>query len=262
MLVADRHFRAEDPADLVGRKALRVNLSDLAAMGAEPRAYMTGLAVDQERFGLGLLGGDIVGTAGPATISVTMIGEIPKGAALRRNGARPGDEIYVTGTIGDGAAGLAILRNMAAKLEDHQKDALRRRYLLPEPRLEAGIALRVMASAALDISDGLIADLGHMAETSGADAIIRIDQIPVSDAARAALRTGEMTLTGLLAGGDDYELLFAASPDKRAAIAQASSGLGLDMTRIGTFDAGRGRVVALDAEGSAVDFSTSGFKHF
>jgi thiamine-monophosphate kinase len=267
-LVADVHFRSHDPPDLIARKALRVNLSDLAAMGAKPVCYTLaavlpascdeawlagfarGLAADQAEFGIALAGGDSVRTPGPLTLSVTAIGSVPAGRAIRRSGARPGDRVYVSGTIGDGALGLAALSGRIAA-----DTTLADRYLLPRPRLALGRALQGRASAALDVSDGLVADLGHIAETSAVGLIIEAARVPLSPAARAALAADPRLLATVLTGGDDYELAFTAPADLPAEIA------GVAVTCIGRVVEGAG-VSVLDRTGKAVTLSAQGYRHF
>ncbi len=272
-LVAGIHFFAEDPAILVAGKALRVNLSDLAAMGAEPLGYLLALALPrdvedrwledfvaglretQERFGLGLLGGDTVATPGPATLSVTVLGQLPEGTALLRSGARPGDDIWVSGRLGEAAMGLRILRGLA--VPDEEAMPLVARYHTPEPRLDLGRALRGIARAAIDISDGLVADLGHICRRSGVGAIVELDRLPVSELLRGIPRWRETVLTG----GDDYELLFTADAGDRTAIAALSRTLDLPLTRIGRTTVGEG-VRVVDAAGRDIPIVASGWRHF
>jgi thiamine-monophosphate kinase len=269
-LVADVHFRKEDPPDLIARKALRVNLSDLAAMGAEPVCYtlatvlppaiderwladfVRGLALDQAEFGITLAGGDSVRTPGPLTLSVTAMGRVETGRALRRSGAKPGDSVYVSGTIGDGALGLAVL---SGTLDDDADGTLSGRYLLPRPRLALGRALRGRASAALDISDGLVADLGHIAETSGVHIAVDADRVPLSPAARRAVDADPRLMETILTGGDDYELAFTA-PD----LLPETLG-GVAVTRIGRVEAGTD-VTVLDRVGRPVTLGARGYRHF
>jgi thiamine-monophosphate kinase len=268
-LVSDIHFRREDPPDLIARKALRVNLSDLAAMGAEPLCYtlvtalaadcdeawleglVRGLGADQAEFGIGLAGGDSVRTPGPSMLSVTAIGDVPDGQALRRSGARAGDHVYVSGTIGDGALGLAALRGEIAD----PAGLLAERYLLPRPRLALGSALRGRASAALDVSDGLVADFGHIAATSDVRIVIEADSVPLSASARAALSADPARLTTILTGGDDYELAFTAPEELPGEIA------GMRVTRIGRVESGGG-VAVLDRLGDEVTLVSGGYRHF
>ncbi len=273
-LVEGVHFLSHDPAEQIAQKLLRVNLSDMAAMGATPRGYLLalmrpnrippewlarfsrGLAEDQAAFGLCLIGGDTVGTPGPLTLSVTMVGEVPRGQALLRRDARPGDDIYVSGTLGDGALGLLVLRGrLSPPMTD--SDFLIQRYRLPQPRVELGMALRGIAHAAIDISDGLVADLGHVLETSGLAAVIHTDRIPLSRA--AAGQRG--ALEAALAGGDDYELLFTAHPEQRPAIEAIGRQLGLPLTPIGRTHEGRDLKI-VDADGRPVTVERGGWRHF
>lgn len=269
-LVADVHFRAKDPPDLIARKALRVNLSDLAAMGAEPvcytlatvlpesideawlAAFVRGLAVDQDEFKIGLAGGDSVKTPGPATFSVTAIGRVETGRALRRSGARPGDRVYVSGTIGDGALGLAVLKGLVG---DDGNGTLAGRYLLPQPRLALGRALVGKASAALDVSDGLVADLGHIATTSNVRVVIDADRVPMSAAAAAAVGVDARLIETILTGGDDYELAFTAPMELPERLADVA------VTCIGRVEAGSG-VAVLDRQGRPVTLPAHGYRHF
>jgi thiamine-monophosphate kinase len=228
-VVAGVHFLPDDPADTVGRKLLRVNLSDLAAMGAAPLGYLLtvalprgtpeawtaafvdGLEADNQTFNVHALGGDTVSTPGPATLSLTALGAVAPGAALLRGGARPGDRLWVSGTLGDGALGLRVLRGeVAPDAAGH----LARRYRLPEPRLALGVALSGVATAAMDVSDGLAQDLGHICRASGCGAVVEAAALPLSDAARAAVAADPALLSLALSGGDDYELLFAAPPGR------------------------------------------------
>ena len=272
-LVAGVHVLPDDPPDLVARKLLRVNLSDLAAMGAEPLAYLTtlmrprevddawleafvhGLAEDQERFGLGLLGGDTTATPGPFAANITILGTVPRGRALLRKGARPGEDVWVSGTLGDAAIGLRILEGLA--VPDEEAAPFVERYRLPEPRVELGVRLRDIASAAIDVSDGLVADLGHICRASGVGARIRLEDVPIRPLARRIPGWRECAL----AGGDDYELLFTAPPAARGRIAEIAAELGLPLSRIGTIEAGSG-VVVEDAEGRPVELARTGWRHF
>jgi thiamine-monophosphate kinase len=245
-LVAGVHFLPDDPADTVAQKLLRVNLSDLAAMGARPvghllviarpadlgeawvEGFCRGLASDQAIFGSGLLGGDTVSTPGPLTLSLTAVGEVPAGSALRRNGARAGDDLWVSGTLGDGALGLRIL---TGELDAAPEAAavLIERYRVPSPRVALGVALRGLASSAIDVSDGLLADLGHILEASAVGAEIEAAALPLSEAARGLPGADEAAL----AGGDDYELLFTAASDRRSVIETLGRDLELRLSRIG-----------------------------
>ena len=277
MLVEGVHFLAADPADQVARKLLRVNLSDLAAMGARPRAYLLGLAVseavafewlrqfarglaaDQARFGISLAGGDTTATTGPACLSLTVLGEVERGRALLRSGAAPGDDIYVSGSIGDAAIGLRVLRGDDPGLADGERESAIARYRIPEPRLALGMALP--ATAAADISDGLIADLGHICAASGLGARIEAGRVPLSGAARAALAGGAVGMADLLTGGDDYELVFTAPPGRAAALREASTRAGTPVARIGAMVEGEG-VAVLDDSGARIEIGATGYRHF
>ncbi len=273
-LVEGVHFLPHDTAEHVAQKALRVNLSDMAAMGATPRGYLLalmrpkrlppewlgrfshGLGLDQAAFGLTLLGGDTVVTPGPLSLSLTMLGEAPRGQALRRAGARIGDDIYVSGTLGGAALGLQVLQGRLSPPMT-ASDFLIRRYRLPEPRLALGEALRGVAHAAIDISDGLLADLGHVLEVSGKGAEIHTACIPISQAAAPHRGALEAALTG----GDDYELLFTAHPEQRPAIQAIGQQLSLSLTVIGQITDGD-QLDVLDAKGRPLTVDGIGWRHF
>lgn len=270
-MVAGVHFLPDDPADQIARKLLRVNLSDLAAKGATPLGYLLTIAIprdtnevwvaafadglrrDQEQYGIALLGGDTTSTPGPVTLSVTAIGHVAPNAAPARAGARPGDDVWVTGTIGDGALGLLAAQG---RLPD-PTGYLLARYRVPEPRI--GFPVAQFASAAMDVSDGLVQDLGHICRASGLCAEIRADLVPRSDAARQA---GDDWLITCLTGGDDYEVLFAAAPDRAGDVRSATEATGVPATRIGSFRAGEPGVIVRDAEGQTIDIARSGWSHF
>lgn len=280
-IVAGVHFLPDDPADLVARKLVRVNLSDLAAMGATARGYVLaialppdlgeawvaafadGLRVDQDEFGIVLLGGDTVRTPGSLTLALTAFGEVPTGAELTRSGARAGDDIYVSGTIGDGALGLKAVRGELAGLAAADRAALADRYHLPRPRLALGQALAAQgaARAALDVSDGLVADLGHIAAGAGLAAEVDAAAVPLSAAARSALDSDGALREAILCGGDDYELLFTVPPGKTAAMAALATELALPLTRIGRMAAGTG-VRVVDAAGEPIPLTKAGWSHF
>lgn len=280
-LVAGVHFLPDDPAGQVARKLLRVNLSDLAAMGARPLGYLftaawpapldepwlvafvAGLAEDQRQFGLSLLGGDTTRTPGRLTLSLTALGAIAPGRALRRSTARAGDDVYVSGSIGDGALGLMACRGEGPRLSAAERAYLVDRYRLPQPRLALGQALAEegLASAAIDVSDGLAADLGHILETSGLAAVVEAPALPLSAAARAALAAEPALLATLITGGDDYELAFTAAPGRAGDIAALADRLDLPLTRIGRLTEGRGLTV-LDASGAELSLATKGWTHF
>jgi thiamine-monophosphate kinase len=273
-MVAGVHFLADDPAGQIAQKLLRVNLSDLAAMGAAPIGYLlalarpqdcedewltsfcAGLAADNAEFDISVLGGDTVSTPGPLTLSLTAIGEVPKGEALLRGGARSGDDIWVSGALGDAALGLAVLQgklDVARKVRAH----LVERYRVPRPRLALGQALRGLAHAAIDISDGLLADLGHIGETSDLGAELRADLLPLSETAIGLPGAQDAALSG----GDDYELLFTALPSQRDAIEGLAEELDLPLTRIGEMQASPG-IRVVDATGAQVHPERTGWRHF
>jgi thiamine-monophosphate kinase len=278
-IVAGVHYLPEDPPYLVARKLLRVNLSDLAAMGARPLHYMLtmalppalgadwvsefarGLAEDQDRFGIELLGGDSVAIPGPAVLSLTAIGEVREGMEIRRSGACPGDLVWVSGTIGDAFLGLALLRGAYPQLALEYREQLIARFQVPDPRVALGRRLVGIAHAMIDVSDGLLADLGHICETSRVAAVVELASLPLSPAARI-IADGEPAIrTDLTAGGDDYELLFTAPPHLTKAIDNLSSGLGLPITQIGRIEAGEG-VQLVDPEGHRVHIDRLGYRHF
>ena len=279
LMVAGVHFpEGEDPA-ILARRLLRVNLSDLAAMGAAASAYALGLALpeggaeawleafaaglarDQKRFGVALIGGDMVATQGPAVLSLSAFGTVAGGACLTRSGAGAGDDVYVSGSIGDAALGLRAVQGGLAALAAEDRAALAARFRLPEPRLALGAALAGCATCAIDVSDGLVADLGHLCAESGVAARIEADAVPLSPAAGRALAAGAAALADLVAGGDDYELLFCAPPAQRDAVAALDRRLALALTRIGTVERGQG-VALVDGEGRPLPLPRAGYRHF
>lgn len=280
-MVAGVHFLADDPADLVARKLLRVNLSDLAAMGAVARGYLMtlalpratdeawvaafvgGLAEDQRAFGIALLGGDTVSTPGPLTLSLTALGAVPRGRCLERATAAAGDLVFVSGTIGDAALGLKVLKSEISDISKEYSDFLVERFRVPQPRLALGAALLAegLASAALDVSDGLLADLGHIAEESGLGAEVVAEAVPLSPAGAAVVAGGAARRVVALSGGDDYELLFTAPPDRAGEVAALASALDLPLTRVGRMTE-RAGVRLLDAAGHPLEAPERGWTHF
>ncbi|HEX8233110.1 MAG TPA: thiamine-phosphate kinase [Caulobacteraceae bacterium] len=259
-IVEGVHFLPGDPPDLVARKLLRVNLSDLAAKAAEPYGYFLsiswpgtwdvqvrerfaeGLARDQAEFGLKLFGGDTTSTPGPFTASVAALGWAPEGRTVKRSGARPGDLLLVSGTIGDGWLGLLAARGELDDLPDAERDRLAGRYRLPRPRLNLREALRRHAGAATDVSDGLLADAGHIADASGVALWLDLEMLPLSSAAAGWLQRQpdrSTALSALAAGGDDYEVVCTASAgDAHVMIGAAPADAPL--TVIGRVEAGQG----------------------
>jgi thiamine-monophosphate kinase len=283
-IVGGVHFLLDDPPDLIARKALRVNLSDLAAKGAVPRAYMLdimlpktvteewiaafarGLAQDQDAYGVHLIGGDTDSTPGPVTVAITAFGDVATGRMLRRGGASAKDMVFVTGTIGDAALGLEVLRGALPNLDTHAASVLVDRYRLPRPRVTLGPRLIGLASAALDVSDGLLADLRHICEVSELAALIERPLVPLSTAARAALAISPGRIATLLTGGDDYEILFTAPPAAVGKLTELSRTLGVPITAIGRMEPpsiGKiAQITVLDESGQPLTFGRRGWTHF
>lgn len=280
-VVAGVHYLHDDPPDLVARKLLRVNLSDLAGKGARPLAYVLcaafardttddwiaafarGLAADQAEFGLSLMGGDTVATPGPATFSVTAFGSVAEGTAMRRDAAQVGDTIYVTGSLGDGALGLKVLTSPEELpgLDQAERNYLADRYRLPRPRLALGDSVRGIARAGMDVSDGLIADLGHICTRSGVGADVAADRLPLSAAAASVLAAQPGLMMAVLTGGDDYEVLFTAPSDAAAAVQARARDTDTAVTAIGRVVEGS-QVTVRDASGKAVEAAKQGYRHF
>lgn len=276
-MVAGVHFLPDDPAETIGRKLLRTNLSDLASMGAVPLAYLltaslprdlppewlagfsAGLARDQAEFGISLLGGDTTSTPGPMSFSLTILGHVAPGQALRRVGASPGQDIWVSGTIGDGTLGLAVL---LGELPGGAEGHLASRFRLPLPRVALGQALAGLATAAMDVSDGLVQDLGHLCRASGCGAEIEAARVPLSPEAAALLAARPELLPRILTGGDDYELLFAAPAEAAADITARAAASGVAATRIGRFLPGEASVTVRDARGGIMPLGREGWSHF
>jgi len=279
-LVEGVHFLPSDSLDMVARKLLRVNLSDLAAKAAAPygyflcaswsprcgwderEAFAAGLAADQAAFGIVLMGGDTTSTPGPLTFSLTAMGWAQAGETVKRSGARPGHRLLVSGTIGDGSLGLAAATGGLAQMDVRRRAALADRYRLPHPRLELRAALLAYASAAADVSDGLIADAGHIAEASGCAVAIELGATPLSEAA-AAWVAGEpnraVALAKLASGGDDYEIVLAAPADACASAVAAAKAAGVVLTEIGRFEEGAGVGVQMDGQPYAAP--RAGYRH-
>ncbi len=280
-IVEGVHFLADDPPDTVARKALRVNLSDLAAKGATPAGFVLtlalrgaddawltpfarGLGSDAGLFGCPLLGGDTVSTPGPLTISITAFGRVPAGRMVRRGGAKPGDRVVVTGTIGDAALGLDILRGgAAAALADAgAKAMLIGRYRVPQPRNALATAVRDHAHAAIDVSDGLAGDLAKLCGVSGVSAVIDAPSIPLSAVAAELLARGSVGMDAIVSGGDDYEVLCAIPEDSFEAFAQAAGQARVAVTSIGMVVAGSSVPRFLDREGRPIALPHLSYSHF
>lgn len=281
MVVANVHFFADDPADAIAKKALRVNLSDLAAKGAEPigallaisfpkeigegwiEEFSRGLGEDCATFTCPLFGGDTTKTPGPLSISITTIGKVPSGRMVKRFGATPGDLVVVSGTVGDGALGLRVAKGdtALAQLSRDQLDYLQARYRVPEPRLALAPLLREYAHAAMDVSDGLVGDLGKLARVSGVGARIATADLPLSNPAYDALAIAPGYLEDVLTGGDDYEVLAAIPEGRFEAFAGAAGQAGVPVSAIGRFESGEG-VAVLGPDGQELSFASASFSHF
>ena len=277
MLVEGRHFFADVDPEALGHKALAVNLSDLAACGARPLAFTLALAlprVDEawlagfskgllalaDAHGCELVGGDT--TQGPLNICITVFGEVPAGQALLRSGARAGDDLWVSGTLGDAMLGLAAIEGRTS-LDAAARAACAARLERPTPRVALGLALRGIASAMLDVSDGLTGDVGHLLDQSNVGAVVDLAAVPRSGALDRKLEGGEraLALACLLAGGDDYELVFAAPAALRDRVGAAGRGAGVAVARIGRI-VGRGGLVVNDERGEPLATLPRAFDHF
>jgi len=284
MLIAGRHFMPTDGPGTIGHKAMAVNLSDLAAMGAKPRYALLSIALPEadekflqgfaggffglaQKHGVEVIGGDTT-RGGLLTVNVTVMGEVPPGQALRRDAAQPGDEIWVSGTLGDAAAALAHHQGRL-RLETEQAIQCFPRLFVPSPRVELGLALRGIAHACIDVSDGFAADLGHILERSNVGAEVWFDQMPLSDAL-SPLRDDPAIQDCVLAGGDDYELVFTAPAAKRTSIQSLDQELNLRLSRVGQIiplppgKRGRGEGAHLNFlnHGQPMTLSRTGFDHF
>ena len=273
-MVSGTHFFPDVDPEHLGHKALAVNLSDIAAMGAMPYWAMLALTVPNvdhawlaafakgffdlaAEYNVSLIGGDT--TRGPLTLTVTIMGEVPAGAALRRSGAKAGNDVWVSGNVGDAALAVAHRNGKVVLSESDYHEAVMRLYE-PTPRVALGQALRGMATAAIDISDGLLADLGHICRLSGVGATVDLASIPVS-AIGAKHFASDAGRTAIVAGGDDYELCFTAPPNSRESIAELTDMLGVPLTRIGQIKRGKG-VSLLGPDGKAVKVDGRGYDHF
>jgi thiamine-monophosphate kinase len=282
-IVEGVHFLAGDPPDTIARKALRVNLSDLAAKGATPAGFVLtlalraaddawlapfarGLGEDAGLFGCPLLGGDTVSTPGPLMISITAFGRVSPGKMVRRNGAKPGDRVVVTGAIGDAALGLDILKGgvMAVALADDAaaKAMLVDRYRVPQPRNALAVAVRDHAHAAMDVSDGLAGDLVKLCAASCVSAVIDAESIPLSATVRGLLSRGVTGIAALVSGGDDYEILCAIPENRFEGFAHDAGVAGVAVTSIGMVIAGRAVPRFLDAGGGDIALPRLSYSHF
>jgi thiamine-monophosphate kinase len=281
LLAEGVHFFGEDDPACIARKALRVNLSDLAAKGAEPVGYLLAIALpkdwteawvrrfakglkgDQDLFGISLLGGDTSRASGGLTIVITALGRVPKGKMIRRKGARPGDLVFVSGTIGDAALGLRLRLGSidgapAGRAVKHLLD----RYLHPQPRAQLASVVRRFATSALDVSDGLVGDLDHICEASGVGATIDSAAVPLSRPATALVATDPSALTTVLTGGDDYEILATVPPRAADAYVAAAAAAGVPVTRIGLVTKGEGPPTVIGADGKPLPLTSRSWDHF
>jgi len=280
-IVGGVHFFPGDAAQAVASKALRVNLSDLAAKGARPLGFLLSLAIPKDTkeewlggfaeglrgdavlFGCPLFGGDTDRTPGPVTVSIAMFGSVPEGTMVRRAGAKAGDRVFVTGTIGDAALGVALRSGKAKtwKLNEAQRQHLVSRYLLPQPRNALAEAIRSHASAAMDISDGLVGDFGKLCRASGVAADINVASVPVSDAAKTVIAGEAAALELALTGGDDYEIICTVPNKKAEDFRSAARGAGVPVTELGEIKTGEGARF-IDAAGKPLVFKRASFSHF
>ena len=272
------HMLVDDPPGDMARKALRVNLSDLASMGAKPigffmalcigrdtdevflKEFISGLAEDVEEFSIPLMGGDIIRQDGPFIVTITAVGSVKKEDVLRRSLAKPGDSLWVSGTVGDGALGLLAARGELPSLSAAHQDFLSNRYHVPQPRIETGLSLAGLVRACIDVSDGLVADVGHMCKASGVGCRIEQSAIPLSPAATELLQSDVDVWSTILTGGDDYELAFAVPAERESQITDLMRSGPIRLTRIGLFQSGVDANV-VDANGVGVQFETLGFQH-
>jgi thiamine-monophosphate kinase len=281
-VIAGVHFFPDDPPGSIGRKALRMNLSDLAAKGAKPAgfllslalprgtdeawiaAFAAGLGEDIAHYGCPLLGGDTDHTPGPVSVSIAVFGTVPHGKMVRRSTAKPGDSVVVTGTFGDAALGVKLRRDKSLakswRLTQAMVRHLEQRYLLPQPRNALAQALLHHAGAAMDVSDGLAGDLVKLARASSVAAEIDVARVPLSDAARAAIGAEPPLIETMLTGGDDYEIVLTAAPQELPALRAAAKAAGVPVTEIGRVEAGEGARFIHD--GKALPFARASYSHF
>jgi thiamine-monophosphate kinase len=281
-VIAGVHFFPDDPPGSIGRKALRMNLSDLAAKGAKPAgfllslalprgtdeawiaAFAAGLGEDVARYGCPLLGGDTDHTPGPVSVSIAAFGTVPHGKMVRRSTAKPGDSVVVTGTFGDAALGVKLRRDKSLakswRLTPAMVRHLEHRYLLPQPRNALAEAVLHHAGAAMDVSDGLAGDLAKLARASSVAAEIDVARVPLSDAARAAIGAEAPLIETMLTGGDDYEIMLTLAPQELPALRAAAKAAGVPVTEIGRVEAGEG--ARFMHNGKALAFARASYSHF
>ena len=279
-LVAGVHFFADDPPGAIAGKALRVNLSDLAAKGARPlgfllalalppdwsegwlAAFAAGLGADASAYGCPLAGGDTVATPGPLTLSVTAFGAVPAGRMARRSGVKAGDRLYVTGTIGDAAIGLLIRQGRGPGIASADRDFLLDRYLAPQPRVALANVVAMRATACMDVSDGFVGDLTKMLSVSGVTARTPIYRLPLSAAARAAIAARPELFALAATGGDDYELLAAVAPEQASAFEAEAAAAGVPVAFVGEAAEGGAPPCFIGPDGARVTFPRGSYSHF
>lgn len=283
-VIAGLHVMPDETPDVIARKALRVNLSDLAAKGAKPAAFLLSLALpresgddwlaafcqglkdDADAYECPLIGGDTDRTPGPLTVTIFALGTLPRGTMVKRSGAKPGDHILVTGTVGDAALGLQLRRDPALaarwKLTESERDHLLSRYRLPRPRVAFADILRAYASAAIDVSDGFVGDLGKLLRVSGVSADIALDAVPLSDAAGRALATDPSLRETIFAGGDDYEIVCTVPAEKLDSIFRGAENAGVTVSDVGRVGDGQEPPRFRDASGATLTFARTSFSHF
>ena len=279
-LVAGAHFFADDPPASIARKALRVNLSDLAAKGARPLGFLLSLALpsdwteawlaafaaalgeDGATYGCPLAGGDTVKTPGPLTLSIAAFGAVPSGRMAARTGVRPGDRLYVTGTIGDAAIGLRLRQGRGPDLPPADRDFLHRRYLEPQPHVALAPAMTAYANGGMDVSDGFVGDLTKMLRVSGVSADVEVDRLPLSRAAEAAIAADPDLKMLALTGGDDYEIIAAIAPENTAAFEAAAAAAGVPIAGFGEAVEGNDPPRFVTRDGRAITFAQGSYSHF
>lgn len=279
-IAANVHFAADDLPDSIARKVLRVNLSDLAAKGAEPVGYLLslalpgdwterwlarfakGLAADQQAYGIALFGGDTTRASGGLTLTVTAIGRVPRGRMVQRFGAKPGDAIFVSGTIGDAALGLGIRRGTLTAPDRKTAVWVEDRYLHPQPRVALAPVLRRFATSAMDVSDGLVGDLAHICEVSTVGAEIMADKVPLSEAARTLVGNSESAMKTVLTGGDDYEILATVDPADAYKYVRAAARVGVPVFWLGRIVEKPLGPTVIGKGGKLISFRGLGHTHF
>ena len=286
-LVAGVHFLETTRPEDIAAKAIRVNLSDLTAMGADPAFYTLSLALpkngdidadwlerfcqslgaEQELFGVSIIGGDTVSTPGPLTVTLTAFGYVEQGQAIKRSTANQGDLVVVSGTIGDAALGLEALRGQLERLSQPASDFLISQHNRPQPQVKLGRRLRSVASAAIDVSDGLLQDLGHICTASHVAALVELDKVPVSPALEEAIGLSPRNKIDVLSGGDDYQLLFTLPSSRELELEKISQECQVNLTVIGKIQqespaAAESTVRVVDEEGKSVEVTATGFRHF